>query len=118
MRIAVNVADITRHPLAGMILGPVTPSREIVRMDKARWDEAGLVLECDEERARAIVELFRDGDEREGRYATRAYKQGPRGGWSKLEKDPEEKVEGTEPEPEPEPETPRLAIYYGSTRVK
>ncbi len=41
MRIAINVADITRHPMAGIILGPVTPNRETVRMDKDRWDEAG-----------------------------------------------------------------------------
>jgi hypothetical protein len=85
-RIAVNVADLTRNPafVTEVLLGPVTPSRLTVGAELDRVDGIALVLEADDARARAIVEILRVKDSRMGRYSTRAYVEGTRGGWAKL----------------------------------
>ena len=87
MRIAINVVDLTRvpHPMAAeLLLGPVTPNRILVNADPTVFDEGAVVVECDEKRARAIAQIFRDQDDRRKQYRTRVYFEGPRGGWTKA----------------------------------
>ena len=86
-RIAVNIADLTRIPpiIAQILLGDVTARQEIVKgVEPGMVDDGAVVLGCDGTRARAIIDVMRRKDHAEGRYATRAYVQGPRGGWHKL----------------------------------
>lgn len=87
MRIAINVADLTRHPhhnIAPLLMGPVTPNRILVNANPSVLDEGAVVLECDEKRARSIAQVFRNADERMGQYKTRVYFEGGRGGWRKA----------------------------------
>ena len=57
---AVNVADLTKHRfVAQWILAPVVPGRSVVDVEPGRFDGAGILLECDEERAQAIVDVIR-----------------------------------------------------------
>ena len=87
MRIAINIADISRVPpvISGMVLDPVIIKREIIEVEKGKMDGSAVVIDnADEARARSIVELFRMWDKRAKRYATRAYAEGKRGGWSKI----------------------------------
>lgn len=83
--IAINVADLTRHDplMTSLMLSGVTPERRLVKCGP-NLDDGGVILECHDERALAIVRWFRQHDEARKRYATRAYRQGPRGGWRKL----------------------------------
>ena len=85
--IAINIADLTRVPphVAPFLLGDVARERHIAKgMEPGRVDDGALVLECDDERARAILEVLRMMDRRARRYLTRAYVSGPRGGWKKI----------------------------------
>jgi hypothetical protein len=86
LRIALNVADMTREPMAaGLLIGPVTPGRILVNANPKVFDEGAIVLECDEERARAIAQILRDQDDRKRRpYRTRVYFERPKGGWRKA----------------------------------
>lgn len=60
MKYAVNVADMAKLGLVAEILvAPVVPQRLVVETSKARFDEMAVVLECEEERAKAIVEVIR-----------------------------------------------------------
>ena len=57
---AVNVADLTKHRfVAQWILAPVVLGRVVVDVEPGRFDGAGILLECDEERAQAIVDVIR-----------------------------------------------------------
>jgi len=85
-RIAVNVADLTRNDALVMqcLVGPyVSPSAETVK-GGPNIDDGAVVLECPETQARAIVDILRIKDRNLKRYATRAYSEGSRGGWSKF----------------------------------
>ena len=86
MQIALNIADLTRYDAIPRqcIIAPVIQSKRTINTDKTVFDAAAVVLECDESRSRAIVEMLRAYDSKAKRYALRAYQQGPRGGWSKL----------------------------------
>ena len=86
MKIAANIADLTRYGAIPRqcLIAPVVPSREMVQTETKRLDDAAVVLECDEPRAKAIIALLRSYDAKAKRYALRAYQQGPRGGWSKI----------------------------------
>jgi len=87
MRVAVNIADLTRiEPIiAQMLLGDVTAHREVIRgVEKGMVDDGAVVLECESSRALAIVQVIRTADRNHGRYLTRAYSEGPKGGWHKL----------------------------------
>ena len=82
MRIALNVADLTRHKyIVPILVGPVVPSNTLVRVDPKHIDGMGVLLECDETRARAIAQVLRDHDARLKQYTTRVYFEGPKGGW-------------------------------------
>lgn len=88
MRIAINIADLTRDPSAPMVaqllLGAVTPGRITVNAEPKILDGMALVLECDEMRARSIAQVLRDGDDRRKVYRTRTYIEGSKGGWKKV----------------------------------
>lgn len=85
MKIAVNVADLTRHNglVTQLLVGPHATRWELTDCGP-NLDDGALVLECEEMQARAIVDVLRIKDLRVKQYATRAYSQGPRGGWSKI----------------------------------
>ena len=85
MKIAANIADLTRYDaIPRCLIAPVIPSREMIQTATDRLDDAAVVLECDEPRAKAIIEILRSYDAKAKRYSLRAYQQGPRGGWSKI----------------------------------
>lgn len=85
-RIAANIADLTRYDAVPRqcLIAPVVQAQQIVQVEPGRVDGAAVVLECDETRARAIVELLRTYDAKAKRYVLRAYAEGPRGGWKKA----------------------------------
>jgi len=57
---AVNVADLTKYPIvAQFLLAPVIEPREIVQAERERFDGAAIVLQCENERAAAIVATIR-----------------------------------------------------------
>ena len=80
--IAVNVADISvQGPDAlaiGILVAPVIRGKQTVNPQPRRADGMAVILECDDERARAIVDVLRNN------LRVRAYEQGPRGGWRKI----------------------------------
>ena len=86
MKIAANLADLTRYDSIPRqcLIAPVIQSRQTVETDSGRLDGTAVILDCDETRARAIVDLLRFYDTKAKRYLLRAYQQGSRGGWTKL----------------------------------
>ena len=57
---SVNIADLTKDITLGQILiSPVTPNRTIVNAEPKNFDGMAVLLECDEERAKAIIEVIR-----------------------------------------------------------
>ena len=80
---AVNVADLTNRSfdkgcfnVAGMLINPV--QGDIVDAEPKQIDGHALTLNCDDERALAIIQVLRM------KANVRAYKQGPRGGWKSI----------------------------------
>ena len=58
--IALSLADIgTADPVAYMLVEPVIRGRKTVEVQPGRVDGVAVVLECDDERARAIVDVLR-----------------------------------------------------------
>lgn len=84
-RVAINVADLTRNPpfILSMLVGPHVQRRETVDAGP-NLDDNAVILECPEVQARAVVDILRIKDRTTKRYATRAYLEGSRGGWSKI----------------------------------
>ncbi|GEM_PF-4655041 len=59
-RYSVNVADLTKDIiLAQFLIAPVAPSREVISVEKGRFDGVAIRLECDNEQAQAIVDVIR-----------------------------------------------------------
>jgi len=85
MRYALNVADATRYDsiVRACMLAPVIQSRQLVECGK-NPDDTGVVLECEDERAAAIIGCLRGYDSKLGQYPIRAYTPGSRGGWKKV----------------------------------
>ena len=85
-RIAANIADLTRYEAIPRqcLIAPVIQNQRIIDTEPGRVDGAAVVLECEETRARSIVQLLRAYDAKAKRYALRAYAEGPRGGWRKV----------------------------------
>lgn len=85
-RISINLADTTRLPpfVANILFASIIPNRIVIETDNGVGDGDALVLETDEERGRAILDVMRMKDRTEKRYATRGYVEGSRGGWSKI----------------------------------
>jgi len=57
---AINLADLMypdRTLMAQILIAPV--SREVVRLSKDELDSEAVILNCDEERAQAIVDVIR-----------------------------------------------------------
>lgn len=82
---AVNVFDLTAPAfaagpmnMAGLMIEPVTRSQRQVEPASANPDETGLILECDDERARAIIAVLNL------KVFVRAYRKGARGAWVRL----------------------------------
>ncbi len=62
MPYAVNLADLTvkgREVVTGCLIAPVCPSRTLVSAEPGRGDGIGVLLECEDEQAQAIVEVLR-----------------------------------------------------------
>lgn len=102
-RYAVNICDCTYDEvrfMAGLMLTPVTPNRTTVETERGRVDGGAVVLECEEERAKAICQVLQKKPIRtcgQGGRKVRCYIERPRGGWKRFgagkmayEKKPEE----------------------------
>ena len=60
MKYAINISDLIDVPVATFLLSPdVVPDRIIVNAEKGLIDGSAIMLQCDEHRARAIVEIIR-----------------------------------------------------------
>ena len=60
MRYAINISDLIDIPMATFLLSPdVVPDWIIVNAEKGQIDGNAIMLQCDEHRARAIVEVIR-----------------------------------------------------------
>ena len=60
MRYAINISDLIGVPVATFLLSPdVVPDRIIVNAEKGLIDGSAIMLQCDEERAKAIVDIIR-----------------------------------------------------------
>lgn len=62
LEISINVCDLTETDtfMTSLLIGPVTPNRVIRQgLERGRIDDGAVVLECDEERALAIVDTLR-----------------------------------------------------------
>lgn len=71
---AVNIADWMKHSDdvgLGIILKPVTSSKQIVEAERGRFDGMGILLECEESRGEAIVAVIR---QRYKRHELRLYR--------------------------------------------
>ena len=57
---SINVMDMTKDDiLSTFLIAPVIKSRRLVDVEKGRIDHIAVVLECDETRAKAIVDVIR-----------------------------------------------------------
>ena len=57
---SINVTDMTKDDiLSTFMIAPVIQSRQLVDREKGRIDSMAVVLECDETRAKAIVDVIR-----------------------------------------------------------
>jgi len=57
---SVNVMDMTKdNILSTFMIAPVIRSRQIIEAEKGRIDGMAVILDCPEERARAIIEVIR-----------------------------------------------------------
>jgi hypothetical protein len=57
---SVNVMDMTKDDiLSTFMIAPVIRSRQTIEVEKGRIDGYAVVLDCPEERAKAIIEVIR-----------------------------------------------------------
>lgn len=60
IRYSVNVTDMSKdNILSTFMIAPVTQSKILVTVEKGRVDGTAVVLDCPEERAKAIIEIIR-----------------------------------------------------------
>ena len=60
MKYAINISDLIDVPIAIFLLSQdVVPDRIIVNAEKERIDGNAIMLECDNDRALAIIDLIR-----------------------------------------------------------
>ena len=60
VKYAINISDLIGVPVATYLLSQdVVPDRIIVNAEKGQIDGSAILLQCDEHRARAIVEVIR-----------------------------------------------------------
>jgi hypothetical protein len=59
--ISINISDLskTNDPMIAMLIAPVTKGRDIINVDPKHVDGMALMLDCDRERAMAIVQVIR-----------------------------------------------------------
>lgn len=89
MRYAINVADLTYFGppgIAGMLLGPLLSDPKVcVKAEKSRIDGDALVLNRAEPlRALCAIAVLQKKAQTTMPYPLRAYREGARGGWTKL----------------------------------
>lgn len=87
MKIALNIADLTRYDkiVVECMIAPHIQSKEMIKGEPKMADGMGVVLECPTDQALSIVEFLRTvADKKAKQYECRAYAQGPKGGWSKI----------------------------------
>lgn len=82
---AVNIMDMTApvfaggpFNMAGLMIQPVTQSQRQIEPASANPDETGLVLQCEDTQARAIIVFLNL------KAVVRAYRRGVRGAWVRL----------------------------------
>lgn len=51
--------DMVQRPYVGQLVAPVAGARIVIEAELNRIDSSALVLDCDEERARAIIGIIR-----------------------------------------------------------
>ena len=60
MDYAVNIADLMNHPVAAFLISPeVIPNGKCIKAEGDHMDGCALLLECNEERAKAIIDVIR-----------------------------------------------------------
>ena len=87
-RLALNIADLTRFdPIVRqcMIAPVLSNDNGAVVNVGPNMDDSAIILNCDDKRGRAVIEFLRMADGKAKRYLTRAYVEGPRGGWRKVQ---------------------------------
>ena len=83
---AVNVSDLTFIPelLRQLLFGSLCRAENIIYTNTVRVDSGAVVMECEDERAKAIMAtipmLFRHHEQPRQSFI-RFYHKGPRGGW-------------------------------------
>lgn len=83
---AINLADWVGHKtdigLAILLQAVIEPGQDVVETERGKFDGMGMILQCDEERAGAIVEFIR---KRYKRHELRCYRSRTgQGGWKRL----------------------------------
>ena len=83
---AVNVADLTQGNVfvIGILLGEVCSNQVKVEAEKGQLDGYALLLECEEERAKAVCEVLRRAFKRQGLRKPRVYESKTGTGWKKV----------------------------------
>jgi len=57
---SINIADLTKDGIvAQFLIAPVVPHKQVVNAEKGYLDGGAVLLECEEERAKAIVSIIR-----------------------------------------------------------
>ena len=87
-RLALNIADLTRFDsiIRQCMITPVLSNDNgSVVVVGPNMDDSAIILNCDDKRGRAVIEFLRMADGKAKRYLTRAYVEGPRGGWRKVQ---------------------------------
>lgn len=98
-KIAINIADLDSlvprnlegfNPVASLLRDFCDEASPTINVSKERWDEVGIVLDGpatgDPEQVDALVSLLQTviGPRKINR-PVRVYREGPRGGWSKVQ---------------------------------
>jgi len=84
--IVVNVVDLDRYDgkIWAKVLWPVIPHPATVHAPEPGVDELAVELQCDDERAKAIVATLRAEDDKADRPHCRAYSTPPHGDYTKI----------------------------------
>mgnify|MGYP003552083040 CR=1 FL=1 len=83
MKYAINLTDMTKDDIVKQfVILPVCPNKIVINVNKNRLDETAIVLECDETRAKAIVDVVRS---KYHRNLFRCYESKTgKGGWKRI----------------------------------
>ena len=60
MKYVINTGDMTKDPILGQFLiAPLIKNQQIVNCEPGQIDGGGVLLECDETRAQAVIDVLR-----------------------------------------------------------